>query len=366
MILLLLKLTAFLLAGLAALAVTKNASAARRHLFCAGTLAGSLLMPVASLLAPANSQFTIKAFAGPAARAFTNGQGTGMQWILAIEFGWAAGTALLLIRLVIAHVRLSSIAQVEVPVAAGLFRPAILLPRDFETWPKERQSAVLRHERAHIERNDLWVNLLGNVVCAVYWFHPLVWILNAYLRDEQEAACDDAVLAAGFDRASYAEALLAVARTAGGASLAGCAMTSKMNLRTRIARLLSEDSIKASRLRVAAVCVTMLLAFSALAPVRAQTVYRVGGDVTAPRILSKFEPQYSEEARAAGVQGTVTLTCVVRPDGMAHEINVTRGVGYGLDEQAIQALTKWHFEPAKLKGDAVAVSVTIEVNFRLQ
>jgi beta-lactamase regulating signal transducer with metallopeptidase domain len=94
-----------------------------------------------------------------------------------------------------------------------LFTPAILLPRESAHWPASQLKAAIRHEQAHIERRDLWANFASNIVCAVYWFHPVAWMLQSRLRSEQEAACDDAVVNGGFDRATYAEALLAVARS---------------------------------------------------------------------------------------------------------------------------------------------------------
>jgi len=94
-------------------------------------------------------------------------------------------------------------------------------------------------------------------------------------------------------------------------------------------------------------------------------VFRVGGGVTAPTLLSKVEPEYSEEARRAKYQGTVVLYVEVFPDGKAHNLKVLRSLGLGLDEKAIEAVNKWKFRPGYKDGKAVAVQATIEVNFRL-
>jgi TonB family protein len=94
-------------------------------------------------------------------------------------------------------------------------------------------------------------------------------------------------------------------------------------------------------------------------------VYRVGSGVTAPRLLFKVEPEYSEEARAAKYQGTVLLFIVVQPDGRAAEIRVQRSLGLGLDEKAIEAVQQWRFTPGTKDGIPVPVAATIEVNFRL-
>jgi periplasmic protein TonB len=93
--------------------------------------------------------------------------------------------------------------------------------------------------------------------------------------------------------------------------------------------------------------------------------YRIGGGVSAPSVLSKVEPEYSEEARKAKWQGTVVLMLVVDEHGMPKDMKVTRSLGLGLDQKAIDAVSKWRFKPGMKDGKAVPVIATIEVNFRL-
>jgi TonB family protein len=93
-------------------------------------------------------------------------------------------------------------------------------------------------------------------------------------------------------------------------------------------------------------------------------VYRVGGGVTAPVLLYKTQPDYTEEARKAKYQGTVLLYIEVDPSGKATNIRVQRSLGLGLDEKAIEAVKQWKFKPGYRDGNPVPVSATIEVNFR--
>jgi TonB family protein len=93
--------------------------------------------------------------------------------------------------------------------------------------------------------------------------------------------------------------------------------------------------------------------------------FRVGGGTTAPVLLYKVEPEYSEEARAAKYQGTVLLRVVITPEGAAGEIKVIRLLGRGLDEKAIEAVKQWRFRPGLRDGRPVHVGATIEVNFKL-
>jgi TonB family protein len=94
-------------------------------------------------------------------------------------------------------------------------------------------------------------------------------------------------------------------------------------------------------------------------------VYRVGGGVSAPVLIHKTEPEYTEEARAAKYQGTVLLYVEVDPNGNATNIKVQRGLGLGLDEKAIEAVKKWKFKPGQKDGNPITVAATIELNFRL-
>jgi TonB family protein len=98
---------------------------------------------------------------------------------------------------------------------------------------------------------------------------------------------------------------------------------------------------------------------------RPEGVYRVGGGVSAPALLHKVEPAYTEAARAAKYQGTVLVYAEIGPDGRAGNIRVIRGLGSGLDEKAIEAISQWRFRPGMKDGQPVTVAATIEVNFRL-
>jgi len=94
-------------------------------------------------------------------------------------------------------------------------------------------------------------------------------------------------------------------------------------------------------------------------------VFRVGGGVTAPTLLHKVEPEYSEEARKAKYQGTVILYIQVDTSGRAVNMRVIHSLGLGLDEKALEAVRQWRFRPGQKDGKPVTVEATIEVNFRL-
>lgn len=93
--------------------------------------------------------------------------------------------------------------------------------------------------------------------------------------------------------------------------------------------------------------------------------YRVGGGVSAPRIVYKVDPEFSDEARKNKWQGTVVLKVIVGIDGKLHDISVIRSLGMGLDEKAVEAARLWRFDPGMKDGRPVPVEVNMEVNFHL-
>lgn len=97
----------------------------------------------------------------------------------------------------------------------------------------------------------------------------------------------------------------------------------------------------------------------------AAVVFRVGKGVSPPWVLSKVDPDYTEEARLARYQGTVVVSAIIGTDGLAYNMKAVRGLGLGLDEKAIEAISQWKFKPGTKDGQPVPVMATIEVNFRL-
>jgi len=92
---------------------------------------------------------------------------------------------------------------------------------------------------------------------------------------------------------------------------------------------------------------------------------KVGGGVSAPQLVSKVEPEFSEEARHAKFMGRVTVNLIVDAEGRPQNVHVIRGVGMGLDQKALEAVRQYRFKPALENGRPVPVQVNVEVQFSI-
>jgi beta-lactamase regulating signal transducer with metallopeptidase domain/multidrug resistance efflux pump len=266
------------IAGVAALTAHRQASAATRHFLWLLAIAASLALPILSFVLPAwrilpswsqlrpqstsapGAPVAIHSFViAPAVNVRTSRTSTApaplstlpldeaasaLRWPL-LSWLWAAGCALLLVRLSVAHFFLHRMikrcapdiddlileelqraqAQLDVrrpitllrdprlaiPFVFGLFRPRLVLPMESEQWSRIEVRSVLLHELAHIKRHDVAIQWLTQIACALHWFNPLIWFAAWRLRLERERACDDLVVASGVRAADYAEHLLHVA-----------------------------------------------------------------------------------------------------------------------------------------------------------
>ncbi len=182
------------------------ASAARRH-------AGHALMIGALAALPASAWL-------------------GRGQALAIEHGWLAtvwlvGVVVALTPPIVRRLWLERVArrglvegdvvralpgEVPGPLTFGWWRPRVVVPWEWPQWDAAHRDAALAHERAHVARRDWLVHVAAQVVCALFWFHPLVWLVRARLVDAAEHAADEAALATGIRPSAYASALLRLGR----------------------------------------------------------------------------------------------------------------------------------------------------------
>ena len=131
-------------------------------------------------------------------------------------------------------------------MTCGVVSPVIIVPADAGEWSDEDLRRALVHELEHVRRADWATQCMARVVCAVYWFHPLVWIASRRLVLEAERACDDGVLrrpsapfAENVEATAYADQLVGLARRLSDApGHAQLAMANRHDLSTRVRAVL--------------------------------------------------------------------------------------------------------------------------------
>jgi TonB family protein len=117
---------------------------------------------------------------------------------------------------------------------------------------------------------------------------------------------------------------------------------------------------------VSLIAALMILASVPAAAFQDGPPYRIGGGVSAPVPTEKAEPEYTNEAREARIEGSVILSIVVDEFGIPTEIQVVRSLDPGLDAKAVEAVEKWRFKPGMRDFKPVAVKATLEVMFKLR
>ncbi len=337
------KVTVVLVLGLSVVRLSGRARASVRGAMLACTFGALLALPVAAAVAPAftfdipirssnatparNDRAGAVSIAGarstvpPAESIETTSRGPSESAATSARVGWSVGAAVLLLALMAALWRLRRMTAdglpwpaadalvrtladergvrpavavllheaVSAPVVSGLLRPTILLPLDAREWSDPDLRRTLVHELEHVRRGDWLLQLFARTMCAVYWFHPLVWMAWRRLRLECECACDDAVARASDDmtndaeRADYAEQLVMLAeRMSRSRSHPALAMASRSDLSVRVAALLDRHQMRgrASAPAVIGMAAIGMAAVALMAPLRLVAVSRAPGVTT--------------------------------------------------------------------------------------
>ena len=308
---LLAKATLLLAAGFLAAAALRQATAGTRHAVWAAVLAGLLVLPMAGLLLPAlplpllppviaselslsvgqspdgQPEMTQRAAEEQPAR-LRGSSGAGALWIAAYLVGVATVLGHLAVGLWRVHrltrqarppapalvpildelngegIRRPTIlisSRVTVPFTWGAFQPVTILPREAEGWPRNYLQQALCHELAHVERWDWLTQTFSRLICAIYWFHPLVWIASRRLTLEAERASDDRVLLDGNDVSDYAEHLVTLARrlrTRTAEPLAAVTMARQSQLPRRLQAILDSRTRRSDMTRSRLVPCTLI------------------------------------------------------------------------------------------------------------
>jgi hypothetical protein len=342
--------------------------------------------------------------------------------VLAVALGWLAWSTVGLFSLLkrgmpfqdpllpaTPQVEIRQSAAVALPWSLRFRRARIAVPMAWLHWPADCRRAILEHELAHIERRDTWAQLLQIVIQSIYFFHPLVWILNRQIYAFREMACDDRAIARSrIKPVQYATYLVDLGAGVAPVGLrwhtaAAWSRHSKRSLLHRIEYQVEEVRMKTLSkkvwLAVSALLVTLVVLFSIYSSSGAAAIRKTllwqeeklqpGKEIKdasfdkAPQILKRVDPKYPELARKAGIEGMVyvqmkinkagrveSVSCVkteyrARQDSTRMEKNQAKPQDPGLIDAALTAAKGWEFQPAEKNGKPVTVEVTMAFNFKL-
>lgn len=285
------KATILLVVGLVSLRLTKKSRASVRYVLLAVVFVGLGLLPLAIAIGPeipitvfpiasirsANTahpnQDSLRPSQGSFAPTPVGKQSVFQRWVYAIDLVWIGGTLAFFAPLAISTWRLRLFqrnglpwldqrervqaiaaelgfnAAVEIlvhenvvaPLTCGYWRHTIVFPADAQNWSSADFKRSLVHELQHIRRSDWAIQCVARMICAIYWFHPLIWITWRNFCLEAERTCDDAVVENGQagDRTEYAAQLVGLARRMStGSSHPVLSMAKRGDLSRRISRLL--------------------------------------------------------------------------------------------------------------------------------
>jgi beta-lactamase regulating signal transducer with metallopeptidase domain len=175
------------------------------------------------------------------------------------------------------NVRLLASNTAAMPSTWGVMHPVVLLPADANTWDDDRRRVVLLHELAHVKRNDCLTQIIAQLCCAVYWFHPGAWYTARRIRAERELACDEHVLGVGVNACDYAAHLLEIARMCrapAGSAIAAVAMARPSQLEGRLLAILEQRVGSGWRVSSRIRRVTVLLLAGLTLPLAAMQPWR--------------------------------------------------------------------------------------------
>ncbi len=309
------KATLALLVALSAVIVCRRAAGATRHaIVLAGQLA-ALTVPLLAFVVP-DVRVTVPPMTMRAAEVAPVAPisvaplahppqlpTSSRDFVLVI---WALGCGAVVAARIVSHVRAAALVARAQSFEKGVllsedvdqpltFGSRIVLPPAAATWDAARLGAVLLHERAHVARRDWFSAAIADVVCAVYWFHPLAWLAARQSTITREEACDDVVLARGVTPTAYATAIVEIARAAvADHRVPALAMAARSQLETRLRTILDPSHrIRTTRGARAIVAVAAIAAAPFLA---ALTPRGIEPDLLGDAIASPFSEHIAVDA----------------------------------------------------------------------
>ncbi len=265
-----------------------------------------------------------------------------------------------------AHLKLLQSNYISTPLSIGLAPKNVFLPSFFKVLPQQCQQVLINHELAHIKRRDGVFELLQILAQAVYFFNPLVWLLNERVNEYREMACDDtAIKQANLSPTEYSRYLVHMAekmvQPCWAYNSATALIRQKNKLTQRVNYLLKEKIVTQKRKMVSIAALLGILIFSLSwyctqktetdAITNPQQKTASDGDVefvaydVPPKPIGGFSKiqnnlVYPEIAKKEGYQGKIFLNVLISKEGKVKEVKTVKTLGSESDIEAHPSLRK--------------------------
>ncbi|MCX2739898.1 M56 family metallopeptidase [Pontibacter anaerobius] len=296
----------------------------------------------------------------------------------------------------------AEVFQLQSHYPAFAFGNSIFLSRQQEQLNRQEQEQVLAHELAHVELGHTWDVLFYEILSAILWFHPAIWLIKEELRDVHEYQADAAVVkehqTQKYTSLLSREALLSMGLPVG-SHFTKPQVLKRLHMLQRQGQkpgwlrplltlpLLAGLAFILARQQVTAEKQSITTTTQAPSPTEAlvpalespsstkekpytfveQMPTFEGGETELMKFLGK-NVRYPKQAQQAGTEGLVVLSFVVEDDGSLHEIQVLKGVEPSIDAEAMRVVEmmdgKW--SPGTQNGKPVPVRYTLPVRFAMK
>jgi TonB family protein len=197
------------------------------------------------------------------------------------------------------------------PGVWGVWQPVIVFPWNLADQLSDAElETVLLHELVHVSRRDNLVSHLQVLLCSLFWFYPITWIINRKLLAEREQACDEKVLNLGHSSDRYAASLWKVFQFCLGQDVAGVSFSTGSNLKGRIEKIMNskpQTNLTAWQKILVAGSAACMILVSVVTGVHSQTKNERGSAIDSDR---KLKTALNRPAQALGTatEGTGTLS----------------------------------------------------------
>jgi TonB family protein len=281
----------------------------------------------------------------------------------------------------IERVEVWSSTDVSVPITVGMLNPIVVLPeRLLRALDDEVLTSAIGHELVHILRRDYLRNLLFELIYLPLSFHPAAALIRRRIKQTRELSCDELVTDKLLAAEVYAHSLVQLAGSAlpfGRHATLTVGITDADILEVRIMSLLRKSKLNRTRAKLLLLAASVLLATPCVAAAAFSLSFDIAlqdpaalasetqREISRARLVYKVDPEYTEEARANKIEGTVGLVAVINPKGTVESVTVTKPLYPSLDESAVSAIRKWRFEPLIKDGQPASQKYSVEMVFRM-